>query len=174
MKITYAVATSLDGYLARDDGDVSWLDELNIDMQEAGLEEFMASVDGLLMGRGTYDFVFNYGSWPYGEKPTWVFTRQSLEPLNGANLSVVDEIKSAMDDANSLGLKHLWLIGGGKLASSFLDEGLITDLSISEMPVILGSGIPLFASHELDQIESEHKTVTERKGFRQIDIAVGK
>ncbi|MEM7314980.1 MAG: dihydrofolate reductase, partial [Planctomycetota bacterium] len=61
MKITYSVATSRDGYIARKDGDVSWLEEQNIAPEDTGLAEFFSAVDGLIMGRKTYDFVFNYG-----------------------------------------------------------------------------------------------------------------
>jgi dihydrofolate reductase len=64
MKITYYVATSQDGFIARDDGDVSWLDDMNIDVKETGLGDFFASIDGLVMGRKTYDFVVDYGMWP--------------------------------------------------------------------------------------------------------------
>ena len=71
MKITYYCAMSSDGYIARDDGDVSWLDEANIDESPSSYDEFFARVDGLAMGRGTYDFIFNYGSWPYGDVCTW-------------------------------------------------------------------------------------------------------
>ncbi len=70
MKITYYVATSLDGFIAKKGGDISWLDDMNIDMADAGYDDFFTSVDGLVMGRNTYDFIFNYGSWPYGDKPT--------------------------------------------------------------------------------------------------------
>ena len=57
MKITYYVATSLDGFIAKEDGDVSWLDDMNIDVKHTGLEDFFAGIDGLVMGRNTYDFV---------------------------------------------------------------------------------------------------------------------
>ena len=86
MRITYSVAASVDGFIAREDGDVSWLDEMNIDSNGTGLEEFFRSIGGLVMGRKTYDFVFNYGSWPYEDKPTWVCTHSDIEPLEGANL----------------------------------------------------------------------------------------
>ena len=59
MKITYATATSLDGFIAREDGDVSWLDDMNIDEDETGLETFFPSIDGLVMGRKTYDFIYH-------------------------------------------------------------------------------------------------------------------
>lgn len=172
MKITYSAAISRDGFIARADGDVSWLDSLDIDHQDTGLAEFMASVDGLIMGRKTYDFVFDYGSWPYGDKLTWVCTSNPLEALEGASLIVVDQIGTIIDEALSRERKHLWFLGGGVLASSFLDSGWITNLSIHEMPIDLGEGIPLFANHQLDNIPATERQTIQKKGFRQIEMVL--
>ncbi len=172
MKITYSAAASRDGFIAREDGDVSWLDELGIDPESTGLDAFFASVDGLVMGRRTYDFVFDYGSWPYEDKPTWVCTSRELEPLDGANLIVVEEIGDVVRDATERCLTHLWLLGGGRLASSFLSQGLINHVSIAEMPITLGSGIPLFAEHELDTLRCSERQTVQKDGFRQIEIVL--
>ena len=170
MKITYYVATSLDGFIAREDGDVTWLDDINIDIADTGYDDFFASIDGLIMGRGTYDFVFNYGSWPYGNKPTWVCTSADLKKMEGANLKVVKTVDDVIQGAESEGLKHLWLVGGGKLASSFINKGLLTNLSISEMPVKIEAGIPLFSDHKLENLSSENTEILQKKGFKQIEI----
>lgn len=167
MRITYSAATSRDGYIARDNGDVSWLEEMKIAPDETGLDEFFASVDGLVMGRGTYDFVFNYGKWPYGDKITWICTNQPIQILDGANTLVVGAVKDVVEGARDKGLQHLWLIGGGKVASSFLDEGWLTHVSISQMPVELGTGIPLFERHAIDEVASA-PTIIQKKGFTQI------
>ncbi len=172
MKITYYVATSLDGFIAREDGDVSWLDDMNIDMADAGYDDFFASIDGLAMGRNTYDFVFNYGSWPYGDKPTWVCTSRDLKTMEGANLKIVKTADDVIKEAESKGLKHLWLVGGGKLASSFLEKGMLTHLSISEMPVKLEAGIPLFADHRLENLSAKKTEIFQKKGFKQVEIAM--
>ena len=172
MKITYCAAASLDGFIARDDGDVSWLDEMNIDAKDCGLEEFFASVDGLVMGRKTYDFVFDYGSWPYEDKPTWVCTHRDVQLLQGANLRISRTIDDVVAEANSLNLQHLWLVGGGKLASSFLAKDLLTHVSLSEMPIKLERGIPLFADHKLEEIGFTERRVMPKNGFRQIEIAI--
>jgi dihydrofolate reductase len=172
MKLTYYVATSSDGFIARENGDVSWLDDLNIDMTDTGYDDFFASIDGLVMGRNTYDFVFNYGSWPYGDKPSWVCTSNELEILEGANLRISKLPNDVIKEAKSNGLKHLWLVGGGKLASAFLEKGLLTHLSISEMPVKLKSGIPLFAGHNLENISARKTEIFQKKGFKQVEIAL--
>ena len=172
MEITYFVATSLDGFIAREDGDVSWLDDMNIDMADTGYDDFFASIDGLVMGRNTYDFVYNYGSWPYEDRPTWVCTSRELEILEGANLKIVKTADDVVKEAESMGLKHLWLVGGGKLASSFLEKGLLTHLSISVMPVKLESGIPLFADHKLEKLTAEKTETFLKKGFKQVEITL--
>lgn len=146
MKITYSVAASSDGFIAGTNGDVSWLDDVEIDASETGLKAFFASVGGLVMGRNTYDFVSGYGSWPYENKPTWVCTGRDLEPLEGANLIAVADIEDVISGAAARGIDHLWLLGGGQLASSLLDKGLITRISVSEMPIAPESGLPLFRS----------------------------
>ena len=170
MKITYYVAKSLDGFIAREDGDVSWLDDLNINMADTGYDDFFSSIDCLAMGRNTYDFVFNFGSWPYGDKTTWICTNRELKPLDGANLKIVKSAIDVVKEAESYGLKHLWLVGGGELASSFLEKNLLTHLSISEMPIKLKAGIPLFANHKLENISTEKTEIFQKKGFKQMEI----
>ena len=170
MKITYYCATSLDGFIAREDGDVSWLDDMDTDESESSYDEFFASVDGLTMGRGTYDFIFNYGSWPYGDIPTWIFTSKSLKPLEGANLNLVQTVDDFILEANKNGMKHIWLVGGGKLASSFLERDLLTHLSITEAPIELNEGIPLFSDHKLENIESVKTQSIQKKGCKQIEM----
>lgn len=172
MKVTYSVASSQDGFIAREDGDVSWLDEMNVDTADTDLEQFFHRIDGLVMGRGTYDFVFNYGSWPYEDKPAWVCTRNDIELLAGANLVVAAKIEDAISQARTRGFEHLWLVGGGKLASSFLTGGWLTHLSICELPIQLKRGIPLFADHRVNDIPCKHRQVVEHERFRQIEIAI--
>ncbi|PCI74712.1 MAG: dihydrofolate reductase [SAR86 cluster bacterium] len=172
MKITYYCAMSSDEFIAREDGDVSWLDDMNSDESESSYDEFFASVDGLAMGRGTYDFIFNYGSWPYGDVPTWIFTSKSLIPLAGANLNLVKTVDDFILEANTKKVKHIWLVGGGKIASSFLQRGLLTHLSITEAPIQLNAGLPLFSDHKLENIKSIKNQSIQKQGCKQIEIVL--
>ena len=172
MKVTYLAATSADGFIAKEDGNVAWLEELNVAPEETGLTEFFESIDGLVMGRKTYDFVFDHGSWPYGNKVTWVCTSTQIEPIAGANLKVVEGIDEVENGALEEGVKHLWLVGGGQLASAMLERGMITHVSISEFPIALGRGIPLFASHKLEDIVIQDRQEEQKNGFKQIRFAV--
>ncbi len=92
--------------------------------------------------------------------------------MEGANLKIVKTADDVIKEAESKGLKHLWLVGGGKLASSFLEKGLLTHLSISEMPVKLELGIPLFADHKLEELSAEKTEILQKKGFKQKEIAL--
>jgi dihydrofolate reductase len=144
MKVTYYVASSLDGFIAREDGDVSWLDDLGIS-GDSGYADFFGSVDGLIMGRKTYEAIASFSGWPYGDKPTWVCSSQDLEPMAGANLQPPLPVPQVIQTAQQMGLQHLWVIGGGALAGSLINQSLLTILSVAQMPIILGNGIPLFS-----------------------------
>ena len=144
MKVTYWVASSLDGFIARADGDVSWLEELGIPMEETGYEEFYATVDALVMGRTTYEQICGFGAWPYGDKPCWVCSTGQVLPVDGCNLQEWASPRDVVEAAKAMKIEHLWLVGGGRLASSFIEQALLTDISVSQMPIILGDGINLF------------------------------
>lgn len=172
MKTTYYVATSKDGFIAKENGDVAWLDSVTIDQNEAGLNEFFSSVDGLVMGRKTYDFVFDYGSWPYEDKKTWVLSSREMEVLKGANLSRSENVNEVIHEAHSLDMEHLWLVGGGVLASEFVKRGLLNQVFVTELPVNLGRGIPLFANKSIDDLPIVNREVIQKNGFRQIKLVL--
>ena len=161
---------SSDGFIATDDGDVSWLDEMDIDESASNYDEFFSSVDGLAMGRSTYDFIFNYGSWPYGGVLTWVFTSKTLASLKDANLRVTQTVDVFIQEAKAKRMKHIWLVGGGKLASAFLERGILTNLSITKFPIDLNVGIPLFSDHNLENIRSAKMESIQKQGYKQIEI----
>lgn len=144
MKVTYYVASSLDGYIAREDGDVSWLETLDISMEDTGYNEFYSTVDALVMGRKTYEMIVSFGAWPYGDKPVWICSSNSITAIEGCNLKVGRKPKEVYSAAKEMNIKHLWLVGGGSLASSFLETNVLTNISLSLMPILLGSGIKLF------------------------------
>ena len=172
MKVTYYAAMSIDGFIATTDGDVSWLDNLDIDYAETGYEDFFASVDCLVMGRHTYNFVHSYGTWPYEDKLTWVCTSTPLQIVEGAHIETASSIEKVLEAAQTKGLKHLWLVGGGELASGFLNGGLLTHLSISKMPLSLGAGIPLFSQHSIATLSKLSHQEIKQSGFTQLQIEI--
>jgi dihydrofolate reductase len=143
MKTSVFIATSLDGYIARRNGALDWLPE---DCEPHGYEEFIASVDAIVIGRMTWEVVLGFPEWPYGSKPVIVLssTLSELEIPPGA---VCDLLAGPPPDIVARlaerGMKHLY-IDGGLTIQGFLRAGLIDCLIITRIPVLLGSGIPLF------------------------------
>ncbi|AKB30563.1 Dihydrofolate reductase [Methanosarcina siciliae T4/M] len=140
------IACSLDGFIARENGNIDWLTEYeNSSETDYGYSEFYSSIGTVLMGRKTYEQVLGFGVWPYGEKKTYVFTRQNeplrrernIEFVSGDVGKFVRRLKENTDE-------DIWLVGGSQLIRAFLEEDLVQDLIIFVVPVILGGGIPLF------------------------------
>ena len=145
-RIKLYIACSLDGFIARKDGSIDWLTKYeNNPETDYGYSEFYASIGTVLMGRKTYEQVLSFGVWPYGEKKTYVFTRQheplprekNAEFVSGNVGEFVHRLKGSTEE-------DLWLVGGSQLIKVFLEEDLVQDLIIFVVPIILGSGIPLF------------------------------
>lgn len=172
MLVTYYVASSLDGYIAKEDGDVSWLEELDISLEETGYDKFYSTVDALVMGRNTYEMIVSFGQWPYGDKPVWVCTSHEIQTMKGCNLQVGNTPETAYQSASEMKIKHLWLVGGGSLASSFLKNNLLTNISLSLMPIILGNGIKLFGALPTPVELTKHNLEPHDSGMLQLEYAI--
>jgi dihydrofolate reductase len=109
--------------------------------------ELEASIDALLLGSYTYEFALKLGQWPSPDKLSWVFTRRDLRILHPSITLTTQSPREILELMASRGLRRAWLMGGGKLAASFHADQLISRYVISVFPVLLGSGIPLFAPH---------------------------
>jgi len=148
------IATSLDGFIARPDGALDWLP---VDCEPHGYDEFMATVDAIVIGRKTFETVLTFDAWPYGKKQVVALTSRPSELAipDGAVCDVMSgspqEVVARLAER---GLKHLY-IDGGVTIQGFLGAGLIQRLIITRIPVLLGSGIPLFGSLSRD-IKLEH------------------
>src|SRR5262245_2002524 len=143
--VVYSAGVSLDGFIADGDGGVDWLHAAMVKGEGYGLQEFMASIDAVLMGSATYEKSLALGGGYGSSTPCWVFSKRPLAARKGITLTA-DEPTPVVASLPALGIRRAWLMGGGKLASSFLSAGLIDEISLGVMPVVLGSGIPLFAS----------------------------
>jgi dihydrofolate reductase len=139
------IAVSLDGKIARPDGSVDdWL-AADYPAEDFGFDAFLAGVDAILMGRGTYDVVRRLGGWPYPGKPTVVLTTR---PLDGPPPSGVEarsgDIAAVAAELETRGYRRVWIEGGGQVIRSMIAIGKINVLEMAMIPVILGDGIPLF------------------------------
>lgn len=157
------IATSLDGYISRTDGSIDWLMGANSVVppgEDCGYAAFMAGIDALVMGRATFEQVLSFPAWPYGDTPVIVLSRtlQRLPAAAPSTVSLTVESPAALVQRTAAsGLGSLY-IDGGRTIQSFLAAGLIDELTITRVPVLLGSGRPLFgplhADVALDLVES--------------------
>jgi dihydrofolate reductase len=144
MKASVFIATSLDGFIARHDGALDWLPANG--GEPHGYEEFIATIDAIVIGRNSFEKVLEFDPWPYGKKRVVVLTTRPSEVVapDGAVLEVMAgtprEIVTRLAER---GMKHLY-IDGGVTIQRFLEAGLIQRVIITRIPVLLGSGIPLF------------------------------
>ncbi|MBL1177292.1 dihydrofolate reductase family protein [Pantanalinema sp. GBBB05] len=142
VEIVYYVAISLDGYIATLDGGIDWLPPLDSENEDFGYAEFYATIDGLIMGRHTYEKVLELGEWMYADKPCWICSHQSVVVERSEVILTDKQPKELVTELETQQLKRVWLVGGGQLASSFRREGLISEYIVTVIPVILGEGIP--------------------------------
>jgi len=146
MKAFVYIGTSLDGFIARTNGDIEWLVQYANDEAIQAYEEFISKIDAVVIGRGTFDKVLTFPSWPY-EKKVFVLsnTLKKLPAIveNKAillSLSPADTLKKLSQE----GYTNVY-VDGGLVIQNFLKADLIDELIISKVPIIIGSGIPLFA-----------------------------
>lgn len=151
IKIVLCIAASLDGYIARPDGSVDWLDSYQTEGEDYGYGEFYESIDALMMGRETYEIVRNLGDWPYADKSTYVLTQQELSSDNQRIIFTSKDPISLSRFFQSQGYEKIWLAGGGQLAASFLKYNLIDEIILSLIPICLGEGVPLFPNNSGSQ-----------------------
>jgi dihydrofolate reductase len=154
-KIIVEVAISADGYIARPDGDVEWLNRRA--RRDYGMKAFYRTIDTILMGRKTYDWALAY--WKKAGKKdgmfdtkvaNLVFSRKPPKRVVPGVQFVREPIKAFVRRLRSKPGKHIWMMGGGELIASFLDAGEIDEFNIHVVPTFIGKGIPLIAPRHRD------------------------
>jgi dihydrofolate reductase len=152
----YLCASSLDGFIAESDDTLAWLTEYEGSFHGEGSEpmagwydRFIEGIGALVMGSATYEFVLReMETWPYAGLPTWVLTTRDLPPPGGEEVDVRIGPASVPDALAEMlaaaGERDLWVVGGGNVASQFADAGLLDEVQVTVVPVVLGTGKPLF------------------------------
>jgi dihydrofolate reductase len=172
IKCSVYIAASVDGFIARPDGDIEWLHKSEYaspDTLNLSYDEFIATVDSLIMGRKSFEKVLSFSVWPYENVPVVVLSNQKVDiPERLRGKVKVDggdpiDIVSRLETA---GNKHLYIDGGATI-QRFIQSGLITDITITQIPVLLGDGIPLFGSINLEIPLKHIETASSSNGFVQ-------
>ncbi|MBA2649607.1 MAG: methyltransferase domain-containing protein [Legionella sp.] len=177
VKCSVFIATSLDGFIAREDGDIDWLMKANTYAspdEDGGYKEFISTVDGLVMGRHSFEKVLSFDPWPYYDLPVVVMSSQSLKIPDHLKNKVSTSSETSIELVNRLsneGFKHLY-IDGGITIQNFIANNLVTDLTITIAPVLLGTGRSLFGplAHDIELKHMETKCLG--SGFVQLKYRI--
>jgi dihydrofolate reductase len=161
-KVVLFIAMSLDGYIATQDESLDWLFAIEGE-GDNGYSEFYETVDTILIGKRTYDWIMNYeqGAFPYKNKECFVFSRSSIHDTENVNF-VNEDIVSFTNKLKSEEGKHIWIVGGGELLHTFIKEKLVDELTLTIAPILLGNGIPLFR-------EGDYQLKLSLKGTRRFN-----
>ncbi|MEI2696224.1 MAG: dihydrofolate reductase family protein [Saprospiraceae bacterium] len=149
-KVILYIASSLDGFIAKQNDDLSFLSIVEKAGEDYGYNDFIDSIDSVLIGRKTYDWVMNHVSvFPHSNKETYVITRQqrpnigNIQFYTGSLSDLIVKLKAQEG-------KHIFVDGGAELVSALLKENLIDEFIISIIPVLLGNGVSLFKSDNFE------------------------
>lgn len=149
-KLVLYIATSLDGYIATEDDSLEWLFKTEGE-GDNGYSEFYHTVDTILLGRRTYDWIMEQeeGNFPYKNKACYVFSKsksgknENVEFINQDVVEFTNKLKK-LDGGN------IWLVGGGNLLHAFIKERLVDEFVITIAPTLIGHGIPLFKKNDFE------------------------
>ncbi len=176
-KTSAFIATSLDGFISRPDGSIDWLNQANTLVpsgEDCGYESFMATVDAIVMGRNTFEQVLTFDEWPYGEMKVVVLSRKGVVVPDALRKNVSASMEAPellVERLSSEGAQHLY-VDGGKTIQSFLNVGAIDEITITVIPILLGTGRSLFGPLKLDVILRHVSTNTYTFGFVQSKYCV--
>ena len=145
-KIIVNIATSADGYIARTDGSLDWLTRRPAPKGFYGLPKFSRSIDAKILGRKTFDLSVKMGANFSADDVHYVFSRRPSPASVPAGVQfVTDSIRSFAERLRKQTGKNIWMMGGGEIIGSFLDEDAIDEFIINVVPMFIGEGIPLIA-----------------------------
>ncbi|BBI36441.1 dihydrofolate reductase family protein [Cohnella abietis] len=143
-KVVLYIAMSLDGYIAKSNGSVDWLFDVEGDGEDNGYNHFYSTVGTIVMGRLTYDEVLQLADdFPYANKTCYVLSRSKQAPAPHV-IFTDEDINALIPRLKNESDGDVWLVGGGQLVAAFLEANLLDELQIAVIPKVLGEGIPLF------------------------------
>ncbi len=167
-KVMLYIAMSLDGFIAKSDGDISFLSAVEKDGEDYGYSKFLESVDAVILGRKTYDKVHEMGfELPYMDRDVYVLTRTN-RPDSGKLKFYSGDLSELISGLKKQGGKHVYCDGGAATVHRLLQENLIDELIVSVIPVVLGGGIALFGVFAEEKKLRLIRTESFEKGLVQL------
>ena len=158
-RVTIHMAASLDGFIARKDGSVDWLEtsdnfERGDTMSQESVEEFLATIDCYVMGSRTYETALGFEAkglgWPYGDTPTFVLTSRELRKTRNTVEFHSNDLGLLVDERLKPNFRSIWFVGGGQVSGECLRRGLADEVRYSIMPILIGDGISFFERLDKD------------------------
>lgn len=173
MDITFGVfiATSLDGFIARPNGKLDWLDNAapKDENQDYGYQKFMAGVGCIVLGRKTFDVASSFSEWPYQGKQVIVLSKTLKEPPQDF-VDKIDVFNGPIEllavELQHRGIRKVY-VDGGVTIQSFLKAGLIDEMTITQIPILIGRGLPLFGDMPEDIHLQLQESINYPSGFVQ-------
>jgi dihydrofolate reductase len=149
-RVTLHMVSSLDGFIAKKDNNILWMDsasvyEAGVALSQEEIGAFLKSIDCYVLGSRTYEHAVELG-WPYGDTPAVVVTSRELPVVNKSVEFYSGDLKALVDVKLAPRYRNIWLVGGAMLCRRFLELGLVDEISLTIAPVLLGDGLRLFGS----------------------------
>jgi len=178
-RVTLHLVSSLDGFIARKDNSISWLDgggsvyEAGISISDEEAAAFVKTIDCYVLGSRTYEYALELG-WPYGDTPTvvvtnraWPSARESVEFYSG-------DLKTLVDVKLAPRFRNIWLVGGAMLCQRFLSLGLVDEMVLTVAPVLLGDGLRLFGHSQMEKVWDLKNVVAYKNGFVELSYVAAR
>ncbi len=147
-RVTIHMVSSLDGFIAKKDGSVSWMHSTDtydkgIELTKEYIADFLASIDCYIMGSRTYEQAIELG-WPYGDVPVFVLTNRDLKSDKKTVQFLSGDLAEIVNKQLRPGYANIWMVGGAMLTKEFLRLGLADEINIAILPILLGAGTLFF------------------------------
>lgn len=177
------MASSVDGFIARNDGSVDWLETTDEfiggeTMEPGFLEEFLKTVDCYVMGARTYETAIKFESqglgWPYGDKPTFVLTHRELPRTRDSIEFCSGDLAQLVNDRLRQEFRSIWFVGGSAVSAECLRRGLADEVRYAILPVLIGAGIPFFDKLDKDVVLHLSETKAYKNGMVELRYEVRK
>jgi dihydrofolate reductase len=158
-QVTIHMVASLDGFVARTDGSVDWLETADEfadgeTLDPGFVEAFLKSIDCYVMGSRTYETALSFEAkglgWSYGDKPTYVLTHRELPRTRNTVKFHSGDLAQFINERLRPAFRSIWVVGGGVLCADCLRLGLADEVCYSTLPILIGAGIPFFGKLERD------------------------
>ena len=175
-KVTLHVVASLDGFIARKDNSISWLEtngrvyEAGVSISEEEAAAFVKAIDCYVLGSRTYEHALKLG-WPYGDTPTVVLTGRKLAPARKSVEFYSGDLKALFDERLAPRYRNIWLVGGAMLCQRFLELGLVDEIRLTVAPVLLGDGLRLFGGSLAEARWDLKNVVAYKNGFVELSYS---